>query len=841
MRVARRVERVEDCGGYARVVTDGVEVRLTLVTDDVLRIRAGFDGDFEEASYSLVTTAWEDRLDGLLGAERTRVRPAAYRIEEAGGAAVLVGARLQVVIHREPFRLEVLDADGTVLHADVPDLGWREDRNGRRIHTSRIEEDDCFYGFGETTGPLNKVGRRIMLSPRDAMGWDPEQTDPLYKHIPFYVRLGRRSRVAVGYFYHNTYDCEFDLGRSRSNYWPRHSTYRTDGGDVDLFLVAGPSIREVVTRYTGLTGRSAMLPKGALGYLGSSMYYPELPTGADRAILDFVDTARRHDLPLDGFQLSSGYTQRECGEGLRRCVFTWNADRFPDPDRFFAEMSERGVTVSPNVKPGVLHVHPDVSKMRDEEIFVRDADGGGPATGTWWGGPGHLVDLTDPRAREVWKRLLRESVLSRGTSSVWNDNCEYDSIVDLDARCDFDGAGGTLAQLRAVMANLMCRLTREAIEEEHGDVRPFVVCRSGHAGIQRYAQTWSGDNTTSWASLEHNIATMLGMSLSGVANQGSDIGGFAGPAPDAELLVRWVQHGVFQPRFSIHSVNSDNTVTEPWMYSGKVGLVREAIDLRYRLFPYLYSLMVRAHLTGLPIVEPMCSAFQHDPTTYDESVDLMLGDGLLVASVVEPGATQRRVYLPEGEIFFELGSRRAHEGGQTVTLPVDEASVPVLVRAGGIVPMAGHRLTNLTTQQVTSLHLVCAPQRDGQFDLYEDDGLTRAHEAGAQLVTRIAMEAGPVVHVRLTSTGDYDSAVDDVLLDVIHPGRAPFQVELDGRRLPHLLDRQRFEATDLGWYWSNTLGSVLVRYPNPRADHVVALSFEQVDLIGMDRGDLLSH
>jgi alpha-glucosidase len=200
----------------------------------------------------------------------------------------------------------------------------------------------------------------------------------------------------------------------------------------------------------------------------------------------------------------------------------------------------------------------------------------------------------------------------------------------------------------------------------------------------------------------------------------------------------------------------------------------------------------------------------------------------------------RRVYLPEGEQFFELGSRRAHEGGQTVELPVDEASVPVLVRAGGIVPMAGHRLTNLATQQVTSLHVVCAPQRDGQFDLFEDDGLTRAHETGAQLVTRIAMEAGAVVHLRLTSTGDYDSAVGDVLLDVIHPGRAPSWVELDGRRLPHLLDRQRFEMTGLGWYWSNTLGSVLVRYPNPRADHVVALSFEQVDLIGMDRGDLLS-
>lgn len=172
------------------------------------------------------------------------------------------------------------------------------------------------------------------------------------------------------------------------------------------------------------------------------------------------------------------------------------------------------------------------------------------------------------------------------------------------------------------------------------------MCRSGHAGIQRYAQVWAGDNLTCWDTLKYNIATILGMGLSGVANHGCDVGGFYGVSPEPELFVRWVQNGIFMPRFSIHSTNTDNTVTEPWMYTDKKQYIRDAIKFRYRMIPYLYSLESRAHETGLPIMEPMFMAFQNDPKTYNEGVDFMWGDSLLVANVVEKGAKTRSIYLP---------------------------------------------------------------------------------------------------------------------------------------------------------------------------------------------------
>ena len=833
MKVCTNAYTVTKKDNYFSVMTDSVEIRILFLTDSILRIRAGFDGDFAEESYSLVMTAWEDRMDDFLKGRRTRVEAADAVLSDGDREAVIEGRILKVVVEKDPFRICVYDKEGTLLHADIVDLAYMEDSNHRRIHTSEISPEDCFYGFGEKSGSFNKAQKFMSMSPKDAMGYNPRETDSLYKHIPFYIKLNRGTRKAVGYFYHNTCECDFDMGREKSNYWKPHSRYRTDGGDIDLFLIAGPSVRQVVERYTDLTGKSAMLPRYALGYLGSSMYYPELDKDCDDAILDFIDTTREEKIPVDGFQLSSGYCTVETDKGIKRCVFTWNKKRFKNPGEFFAQMEKRGVTVSPNVKPGILLIHPRLDEMKAKGMFIKASDSDEPGIGTWWGGKGVFADFTTPSTRTYWKEMLKENVLEYGTSSVWNDNCEYDSLVDKDCRCDFEGKGGTIGQLKSVMSNIMCHITDEAIHETFTNTRPYIVCRSGHCGIQRYAQTWAGDNLTCWDSLKYNIATILGMSLSGVANQGCDIGGFYGPSPEAELMVRWIQNGIFQPRFSIHSTNTDNTVTEPWMYGDCTDYIREAIGLRYQLSPYLYSLMERAHETGLPIMEPMCSAFQEDVKCYEEGVDFMLGDSLLVANVVEKGAVSRKVYLPEGETFYDFYTRSAYEGGRTVELPVDLGSIPLFVRSGAIIPMAEDRLDNLKTQQAEHLRILCAADRDGRFELYEDDGISMDYEKGGFLKTSITMTAGERTVLDFHQEGHYETAVKTLYLDMIHHEKAPYWVKADGETIPHFLHRRKFEDADCGWYYSQRLKSVQIKYPNPKKDYQVIVSFEQFDLIGM--------
>lgn len=833
MKITNRVESIKQENTYIGIKTNCVDVRIYFLTDYIIRIRAGFDGDFEEASYSLMMTGWKDRLDALWGEKRTHVTPVIPSMEENDTKIVLKGAKLEVVIEKNPFVIRIFDKEGTILHADVPELAYQEDSNRRRIHTSELFEGDHFYGFGEKSGKFNKAEKYMSMSPGDALGYNPKETDSLYKHIPFYVKLNDKTHKAVGYFYHNTYECDFNMGRRVSNYWGRHTSYRVDGGDIDLFFIHGPKVLDVVKRYTDLTGKSAMMPKHALGYLGSSMYYAELPKDSDDAILEFIDTAREEDIPISGFQLSSGYTAQKTVEGSKRCVFTWNDHRFKDPKNFFAQMRQKGIVVSPNVKPGILLVHPDIDKFIDADILVKNSESDGPCVGTWWGGKGVFADFTNPKTREFWKAQLKEHVLDYGTDSVWNDNCEYDSIVDKDAGCDFDGKTGTIGQLKSVMANIMCHITEEAIAETTPDNRPFIVCRAGHAGIQQYAQTWAGDNRTSWDTLKYNIATMLGMSLCGVSNYGCDIGGFFGNAPEPELLVRWVQNGIFHPRFSIHSVNADITVTEPWMYPEYTDKIRDAIKLRYQMMPYFYSLMYQAHIDGVSILQPLCSIYQQDSACYDEAENFMVGKSLFVANVLDEGVKTKRIYLPEGDTFYDFYTREAYEGGQTIEIPVTLDSIPIYLPSGAILPMTNTVCHNLLEDKAHDLHLICVADKDNSFNLYEDDGKTNDYRDGAYCKTKICMSTESSIKISFASEGAYPTDIETVLLDVVYPKNAPLAVIVDGELLPQMLYDKKFKQSDKGWYYNISTKSIEIKYDNPKKNYVVEILTNAMDLIGM--------
>lgn len=833
MKIVERLLGVEKRAQTFVLSTNVIEMRILFLTDDIVRIRAGFTGDFAEESYSLVMTAWEDRMDEVLKGYRHRITPADAVMTEDASKVVLQGTKLKVVVQKDPFLLQIYDEEGTLLHEDIPYRGWLCDSNGRRIHTCVMESADNYYGFGERTGELNKRESFMQTAPGDCMGYHPEKTDALYKHIPFYLKLNESTKKAVGYFYHTTWECDFNMGRSHSNYTKHHSTVRIDGGDIDLFFIAGPTMKEIVSRYTDLTGKSVMLPKTALGYLGSSMYYPELPKDADDAIVGFIDTAKAEEIPIDGFQLSSGYCEIDAGEGMKRYTFTWNKDKFKDPADHFKKMTERGITVSPNVKPGMLLSHPYKKEMEEKGMFVKDSEEEKPAVGLWWGGMGNYVDYTKESVRGDWKQYLKDNLLSYGVTSVWNDNCEYEGLVDKDARVSFEGKGATIGQVKPVMSNLMCQLTQEAVHEEFPNTRAFAVCRSGHAGIQRYAQTWAGDNLTCWESLKYNIATILGMGLSGVANHGCDIGGFYGTAPEEELFVRWVQNGIFQPRFSIHSTNIDNTVTEPWMYSGTKHLIRDAIQFRYRLSPYMYALMARAAKTGAPIMEPLVYAFQEDAHCYNEGIEFMLGDSLLVANVVEKGASEREIYLPEGTTFYNFYTREAYEGGQTITIPVTLESIPMFVKSGSIVPVAENQLFNLATEKVSELKILCVPDEDAVFEIYDDDGATLDYEKGVYCNTHITMHAGEKTTLDFTFTGSYENTVEKMHIDMVHREKSPYWVQVDGKEIEHFLYRADYEAAECGWYYSQTLKSVQIKYPNIHKDYQVVVSFEAFDLIGM--------
>jgi alpha-glucosidase len=278
------------------------------------------------------------------------------------------------------------------------------------------------------------------------------------------------------------------------------------------------------------------------------------------------------------------------------------------------------------------------------------------------------------------------------------------------------------------------RASYEAQVENQPNERPFALTRSAITGMQRYCQSWSGDNSTSWNTLRYNIPMGLSQGLSGFPNTGHDVGGFYGEPPSPELLTRWVQNGVMHPRFTIHSslLGGASGATEPWMYPEMLPYIRAAIELRYQLIPYLYSVFRNASLTGQPIIRPMVYEFQHDPRTHTESFDFLVGSHLLVASVLEPDATTRDVYLPTNTGWYDFYTGDFYTGGETITLHAPIERLPLLVREGGILPM-GKTMQHVGAEPDDERRVYLYPYRgDGQsaFVLYEDDGVSFDYRQG---------------------------------------------------------------------------------------------------------------
>jgi alpha-glucosidase len=299
------------------------------------------------------------------------------------------------------------------------------------------------------------------------------------------------------------------------------------------------------------------------------------------------------------------------------------------------------VRLVPNIKPALLRDHPRFIEARDAGLLVQDPDGQ-PTAVQFWDGTGAYLDFTNPATIAWWKQQVTEQLLAYGIPATWNDNNEFEVWSDQALAHGF-GTPRPAREARPLQTLLMMQASHAAQTTFAPAERPYLVSRSGAAGMQRYVQTWSGDNYTSWETLRYNIRMGLGLAMSGVSNTGHDIGGFSGPAPGPELLLRWVQFGIFLPRFSIHSWNDDQTVNEPWMYPEVTPQIRALIHFRYQLLPYLYDLVWRYHSAFEPIIRPTYHDFPQDPRCLEENDDMLLGAHLLVAAVVEPGQTTPRV------------------------------------------------------------------------------------------------------------------------------------------------------------------------------------------------------
>ncbi|AKH81076.1 glycosyl hydrolase [Streptomyces sp. CNQ-509] len=663
-------------GGVIRFARSALELRVTTTG----AVFCGWDGAEPEPSYALARAPETDA--------RVELEP-----DAAGGGWRVVSERVTVAVSRRGA-VEVRTPAGVVLRREQPPRWWESPAGApeedvreevrRWVQRAHVAPDARFFGLGgRAAGPSLPDGRYRLWNSDPGGAFAPGD-DPLSLTMPVQFVVSDAGCHLL--FHDNSWDGSVELHRGAEGGGSGHDRpgrveMRMAGGPLRYWVMAGTPAR-VLQSWTALTGAPAVPPAWALGYQHARRDF-----GGAEGVRRVVRGYRERGLPLAAVHLDIDHY-----DGHR--VFTSDPHRFPDLPRLARELAADGVRIVSVVDPGVKAEpgYPVYDAGVAADAFVRDARGR-PVRGVVWPGDAVFPDFTDPRARKWWGGLYAER-LQQGFTGFWHDMNEPASFTAFgektlprSARHALEGRGGDHREAHNVYALQMARAAYGALTGLQPDRRPFLFSRSGWAGLQRYGGTWSGDVATGWPGLSASLALVIGLGLCGVPYSGPDIGGFSG-RPDPELYLRWLQLGSYLPLFRTHCALGAGR-REPWEFGPEVlEHAGAALRERKRLRPYLATLARLAERSGAPFVRPLWWYDPADRALRETEDAFLLGDALLVAPVLAAEARRRAVRLPLG-LWYDTATGRALTGPGTVELEAPLARVPVLARAGAVLPVAG--------------------------------------------------------------------------------------------------------------------------------------------------------
>lgn len=784
-------------------LTGAERVTLRFVDEATLNVRmtrAGGRGFVAPDSGSVV----------LEGDPRVRVR----RQEQADAVRLATDA-MTVMVSSSPLRLGFYFPEGGGPRClDAPDggMGWQ---GVGAVCRKDLPGDVHFYGFGEKTGYLDKRGCRMTMWNTDINPYLPT-TDALYMSIPFFIAV--TDSQAYGIFLDSPARTCFDMGKTL----PNRFSFSTDEAQLNYFFLAGPTIKDVVRQYTRLTGRMALPPLWALGYHQSRYsYHPA------EEIEEVARALREGDIPCDAIYLDIHYM-----DGFR--PFTFDPKGFADPKSVTERLAKMGFKIVAIVDPGIK-VDEDYGSYKRGLAgghFVTGPDGQ-PVTARVWPGDVHFPDFTRAGTRQWWADE-HAPLFAAGVAGIWNDMNEpavFDTpsqTLPLESIHGEPGQEVGHAFVHNIYANLMAEATLAAFARFRPGERPFIISRAGYAGIQRYACNWTGDNSSWWEHLLQAIPMCLNLGLSGQPFVGVDIGGFLFDA-DPELVTRWTQLGVFMPLFRNHSAIGTRSQEPYALAEPYAGVCREFIKMRYRLLPYLYSLMHEAAITGLPVMRPMVMEFPRDPRTPRLHDQFMFGSDLLVAPVYQPGAECRTVYLPEGNwVDFWTGAR--HAGGRYLLTEAPLQRIPIYIKQGAIIPMGrvmSH--TGEKPQAIERLDLYPPDEGAGCFDLYVDDGRSLAYRRGESGFMRLSYQRSIRTGLMFESRWDWRATPCSLPLGVVRVlgvDQVPIRVVLDGMELAPVVSPVSIHS-GAGWSLDQEAGVLQIGVNHLADCHIINLAWAE--------------
>jgi alpha-glucosidase len=758
--------------GVRLYAAQGLE-EITALRPDVLRVRIAHAPQLpEDASWAVMPEAHRSSAPVTMNSNAATVE-----LHTAAVTVELSRANLTLTLHDPTGRTFIHEAQPVCFTG-----------HGFRV-SETMPADEHYFALGDKTGPLDHRGQAFDLWNTDAYRFQ-ESTDPIYKSIPFFMAF--RGGTAAGVFLDNTWRSSFDFGKAS----PDGYTFGAVDGPLDYYIFAGPTPRDVVEQYTWLTGRPPLPPLWMLGYQQSRYTYTP-----EQRLLGVATRLRSEHIPADAVYLDIGFQQKNR-------PFTIDPVAFPDFPGTVARLRAMNfklvvITDLHIAKlPNAGYAPYDTGIAQNQ--FVHNPDGS-VFTGIVWPGPAVFPDFTRSATRDWWGTLYTDFVHD-GVAGFWNDMNEPSvfntpnktmplDVVHRIASDNFAPRSATHAEIHDVYGMENSRATFDGLRKLAPDERPFVLTRATYAGGQRYATTWTGDDSSTWNHLRMTAPMLKNLGLSGFSFAGADVGGFAG-TPPPDLLTRWLEVAAFHPIDRDHT-ESGTGDQEPWADldpngPDQLAIRRRFIEERYRLMPYLYTLAEETSRTGLPMMRPVfldypSAATDGHPIDIDPSTggEFLLGHDLLIAPSPYPEEPDAyTVELPTPAWYDYWSGRRlppstpakpAVDGVPpsgadlvplTTTIHPDLATLPVFVRGGAILPIAP--LTQSTTETPQGpLTLRLYAGSDCRGSLYLDDGHSYAYTRGDFLRMNFTCEITPdALTLNISEQGSYKPWWNSIRLEI---------------------------------------------------------------------------
>jgi alpha-D-xyloside xylohydrolase len=586
---------------------------------------------------------------------QVHAEPPPVSITEDEMAATLTSGHLSVRVRKaEDWLVEFLGNDRLLTSSGWRSLGFVDTPQGRFIHEGLgLGVGECVYGLGERFTAFVKNGQVVDMWNQDG-GTSSEQA---YKNIPFYL-----TNRGYGVFVNHPEQVSFEVASEKVE----QVQFSVPGERLDYFIIHGPSPKEILERYTALTGRPALPPAWSFGLWLSTSFTTDYD---EKTVTRFIDGMAERDIPLHVFHFDCFWMKEFHWTDLQ-----WSPRFFPDPEEMLLRLRSRGLHICVWINPYIAQRSGLFDEAMQNDYLLKKPNGDVWQTDQWQAGMG-ILDFTNPHARAWFAGKLRR-LLQMGVDTFKTDFGERipTDVVYHDGSDPF--------RMHNYYTYLYNKTVFDVLQVERGENDALVFARSATTGSQQFPVHWGGDSTASFESMAETLRGGLSLGLSGFGFWSHDIGGFE-QSSNPGVYKRWTAFGLLSSHSRLHGSSSYRV---PWSYDEEaVQVLAKFTKLKCRLMPYLYRAAIQSHEQGTPMLRAMALEFPDDPACDTLDQQYMLGDSLLVVPVFRSDS-QVQFYVPKGTWTSVLHGN-VIEGPRWVRETHGYLSLPLLVRPNAVIPL----------------------------------------------------------------------------------------------------------------------------------------------------------